>query len=152
MIEGISRVGRFDVGQEDPIWFQSDRGHEFQPPSGPKMEFDPGFFMIAFNPTKFVFFDGQTVDYNLEKGRSACMFCWSRKNIDVEPDELLQVADIEMPYGYIDYEDVFHNWLKDDDKYDPQVKWGSVCTSCLEDIWSAYSELGYSTEALAHLI
>lgn len=152
MIGGIGKLGEFeDLGREDTTWFYTEDPYRFQPSSGPMAEFGSGFFMIALNPTDFVFFDGRTFDYNRERNRSSCTFCMNRKKIDVETEELVQVASVEMPYGYIDYEEVFEHW-KDADRYDSKDKWDSICPECLEKVRSICCKFDESEDIVAGML
>lgn len=149
-IDGVTKLGKFQVGREETVWFKSNRSYRFNPSSGPTINFDDEYFMIAVDPTRFLFFDSRTFDYNLERQRSSCMFCMNRKKIDLDTEELVQVAHVEMPYGHIGYNSVFDKWLNDSREYNPKDSWNSIGPDCLSDIYVAYSKLGYETEAVIH--
>lgn len=130
MISGVGKLGEFpDLGRKDTVWFYSEKPYEFKPNAGPTKEFDSGYFMIAKNPTDFLLFDGETIEYNLKGDASySCFFCMEHE------EDLVNVASVEMPYGYVDYETVFRRWENSGESYDPIDKCTSICPSCLEKI------------------
>lgn len=151
MIEGVGRLDEETIGNSETTWFYTDGFYNFHTNSGPSTTFDSGFFMLAMSPVRFVLFDGRTFKYNTEKRRSSCAFCHNRKNIDVEPEELSQVAMTEMPYGYIEYKEIFKR-MESEEAYDPKNKWSSICPSCLEEVQSVCSEFDSTEKIVSSII
>lgn len=145
------KIGELEVGGVCTDWFFRDESYTFQPSAGPVAEFGSDSFVIACDAIKMVLFDGRTFEYNLEKRRSSCTFCGDRKKIDVECEDLVQIAQLEMPYGYTEYSQVFEYW-KNEGCYDPRDGWDSICPSCLRDVREFYCEVGKSENIASRIL